>query len=136
MRLLCNDSPEEIQLARRVARGLSLLSVGFLFLLLILNEDFRESPTLPTIVLWILALCTLIAWRWEKAGGLLTLFLSLVFLLSLIVQWSGTAGLVTPIWQLALISFSMVFPFLIIGWLFVYVGRQSQEAKVPIGKRK
>ena len=25
MRLLCNDSPEEIQLARRVARGLSLL---------------------------------------------------------------------------------------------------------------
>lgn len=136
MRLLCNDSPEEIQLARRVARGLSLLFVGFLFLLLILNEDFRESPTLPTIVLWILALCTLIAWRWEKAGGLLTLFLSLVFLLSLIVQWSGTAGLVTPIWQLALISFSMVFPFLIIGWLFVYVGRQSQGAKVPIGKRK
>ena len=136
MRLLCNGSPEEIQLACRAARGLSLLSVGFLFLLLILNEDFRESPTLPTIVLWILALCTLIAWRWEKAGGLLTLFLSPVLLLSLIVQWSGTAGLVTPIWQLALISFSMGFPFLIIGWLFVYVGRLSQEAKVPIGKRK
>ena len=136
MSLLRYDSPEEIQLARRVARGLSLLFIGFILLLLILNEDFRESPTLPTIVLWILALCTLIAWRWERVGGLLTLFLSPVFLLSLFIQWSGTAGLVTPIWQLALIGFGMVFPFLIIGWLFVYVGRQSQVAREPVGKRK
>lgn len=127
MRLLCNDSPEEIQLARRVARGLSLLSVGFLFLLLILNEDFRENPTLPTIVLWILALSTLIAWRWERVGGLLTLFLSPILLVSLIIQWSGLSGFATPIWQLALISFSMVFPFLIIGWLFVCIGRQNQQ---------
>ncbi|MGD2049832.1 MAG: hypothetical protein PVH03_10060 [Chloroflexota bacterium] len=127
MKLLSFDSPEEIQLARRVARGLSLLSIGFLLLLLVLNEDFRKSPTLPTIVLWILALSTLIAWRWERVGGLLTLFLCPVFLLSLIVQWSGTAELSAPIWQLALIGFGMELPFLIIGWLFITVGRKSQQ---------
>lgn len=127
MKLLSFDSPEEIQLARRVARGLSFLSIGFLLLLLVLNEDFRKSPTLPTIVLWILALSTLIAWRWERVGGLLTLFLCPVFLLSLIVQWSGTAELSAPIWQLALIGFGMELPFLIIGWLFITVGRKSQQ---------
>jgi hypothetical protein len=122
-----NRNPEELQLARRVARGLSLLSVGFLLLLLVLNEDFRESPTPSTIVLWILTLCTLIAWRWERAGGLLTIVLSLVLLLSIFLQWSETAVLVLPIWQLALIGFGMVLPFLIIGWLFVSVGRKSQQ---------
>jgi hypothetical protein len=127
MKLLSFDSPEEIQFARRVARGLSFLSIGFLLLLLVLNEDFRKSPTLPTIVLWILALSTLIAWRWERVGGLLTLFLCPVFLLSLIVQWSGTAELSAPIWQLALIGFGMELPFLIIGWLFITVGRKSQQ---------
>lgn len=127
MKLLGFDSPEEIQIARRVARGLSLLSFGILLLLLVLNEDFRGSLTLPTIVLWILVLSTLIAWRWERAGGLLTLFLCLVLLLSIFLQWSETAGLTAPIWQLTLIGFGLVLPFLIIGWLFVSVGRKSQQ---------
>ena len=120
------EKPKQAQLAHWLARGLSLLFIGFNLLLLVLNEDFRNSPTLPAVVLCILALSTLFAWRWETAGGLVTLFLSPIFLLSLFVQWSGTAGLSLSIWELALIGVCMMFPFLIIGLLFVHVGRQSQ----------
>lgn len=134
MSLLRCNNPEEIQLARWVARGLTLLFVGFILLLLVLNEDFRESPTLPTVVLWILALSMLIAWRWEKAGGLLTLFLSPVFLLSIFAQRLGTAGLVMPIWQLALIGAAWMLPILVIGWLFVSVGRQSHVARETLAE--
>jgi len=117
------DNPNEIQWTRRVARGLSLLFVALILLLLAFNEDFRGNPTLPAFILWVLALSTLIAWRWETAGGLLTLFLSPVFLLSLFVQWSGSARFVMSIWELALIGICLMFPFLVTGLLFVYIGR-------------
>jgi hypothetical protein len=112
-----------VRLARWAARGISLLYIGLLLALLVFNEDFRVSSTLPTIILWLLVLSTLIAWRWETAGGLLTLFLSPVFLLSLFVQWSGSARFVMSIWELALIGICLMFPFLVTGLLFVYIGR-------------
>ena len=48
MTLLHYNNSKEIQLARWVARGLSLLFIGFILVLLVSNEDFRNSPTPPT----------------------------------------------------------------------------------------
>lgn len=124
MRGLQIDRGSEIQSTCRMARGLSLLVAASILILLAFNEDFRNTPTLPGVVLCVLALSTLFAWRWETAGGLVTLFLCPVFLLSFFVQWSGTAGLSLAIWELALIGVCLVFPFLIIGLLFVLIGRQ------------
>ncbi|MGD8585938.1 MAG: hypothetical protein PVJ75_11350 [Chloroflexota bacterium] len=124
MRRLQIDPGEDIQSAGRMARGLSLLVAASLLILLAFNEDFRNTPTLPAVVLCVLALSTLFAWQWETAGGLVTLLLSPVFLLSLIFQWSEKAELSQAIWELALIGICLVLPFLIIGLLFVLVGRQ------------
>ncbi len=123
------EKPQEIQVTRWVARGLSLLFIGFNLLLLLLNEDFRNNPTLPTVVFWILSLSMLIAWRWERIGGLLTIILSLALPLSIIIQWSRTTGVVTPTWQLLLIGFSLMAPFLITGLLFLLADRQSKLVK-------
>jgi hypothetical protein len=107
-----------------MARGLSLLLAALILILLAFNEDFRNTPTLPAVILCALVLSTLFAWRWETAGGLVTLFLVPVFLLSLFGQWSGPAELSLSIWELALIGVCLVFPFLIVGSLFVLIGRQ------------
>lgn len=129
MSLLPPINPKEIQLARWTARGLSLLFIGLILLFSVLNEDVRNDPTAPVVVMWFLALSMLMAWRWERFGGLLTLFLSLVFPLSLFIQWSGTVGIVTPLWQLALIALCLTLSFLIVGWLFANAGRQSQKTR-------
>ena len=126
MTLQHHDNSESSLWIRRMARGLSLLSASIVIMLLAFNEDFQSNPTLPAVVLWILVLSTLIAWRWETAGGLMTLCLSPVFLLSLLVQWSRSAGPSMSIWELALIGVCLMLPFLFMGLLFVYIGRQSQ----------
>jgi len=143
MTTLNYEIQKQIQLTRWLARGLSLLFIGFNLLLLVLNEDFRSSPTLPTLVFWILSLSMVIAWRWERAGGLLTIILSLALPLSVVIQWSRTAGVVTPSWQLLLIGLSLMVPFLITGLLFLYADRQSKlvketstEDQAPISSKK
>jgi hypothetical protein len=60
MTLLRNASPEALHFTRWMARGLSALFIGFTLIFLVLNEDSRNSPTLPTIVFWFLALCLLL----------------------------------------------------------------------------
>jgi hypothetical protein len=131
MRLLQYDTTSEINLARWIARLISLLIVGFVLLLLVLNDDFRKDPTLPTIVLWILTLCLVVAWRWERIGGLLVIFLSPIWVLSMVIQWSGADGLITPGWQLALIGIAMALSFAIIGWLFVSVAWHAEVTSAP-----
>lgn len=131
MRLLQYDTTLEINLARWIARGISILIAGFVLLLLVLNDDFRSDPTLPTIVLWILTLCLVVAWRWERIGGLLVIFLSPVWVLSMVIQWSGADGLIIPGWQLALIGIAMALSFVIIGWLFVSVAQHSEVTRTP-----
>ncbi|MGB3716187.1 MAG: hypothetical protein WA996_17340 [Candidatus Promineifilaceae bacterium] len=133
MRLLRYDTTLEINLARWIARGISILIVGFVLLLLALNDDFRSDPTLPTVVLWIIALCLVIAWRWERIGGLLVIFLSPIFVLSIVIQWSGAKGLIALGWQLAFIGIVMALSFAIIGWLFVSVAWHSEVTRTPDG---
>lgn len=131
MRLLQYDTTQEIGLARWIARGISIFIVGFVLLLLALNDDFRNDPTLPTIVLWIITLCLVVAWRWERTGGLLVIFLSPILVLSMVIQWTGAVGLITPGWQLALIGIAMALSFAILGWLFVSVAWHSELTRMP-----
>jgi hypothetical protein len=134
MRLLQYDTILEINAARWIARGISFLIVGFVLLLLVLNDDFRSDPTLPTIVLWLLTLCLVVAWRWERIGGLLVIFLSPFWILSMVIQWSGADGLITPGWQLALIGIAMALSFTILGWLFVSVAQHSEVMGTSTGE--
>lgn len=117
-----------ITLMRWTARGLSLLIIGFVLLLLVLNDDFRESPTLPVVILWVLTFCTLIAWRWERVGGMLILFICLLFFLSLFVQGLKTGALTVPLWQLVPVGLALTMPYVIVGWLFLHLGQISETA--------
>lgn len=128
MKLVRQFDPSEITLMRWAARGLSLLLIGFVLILLVLNDDFRESPTLPVVILWMLTFCILIAWRWERAGGMLILAMSLLIFLSLLIQWLITGVLTMPLWQLAPIGFALIMPYVIVGWLFLYLGLIKETA--------
>ena len=128
-------SKERASLEGKIARGLSLLLVGFLLSLFILNEDFRHSPTLPTYVLWIIALSLLIAWRWERTGAIMILSTTLVFIVSLLLQWLGMSGFGLSIIELALIGICMAIPFLAAGSLFLMLAlRGGEESRDSTGK--
>ena len=125
MQLLHYDNQHEIGTVRWLARGLSILIGGFVVVLYLFNDDFRTNPTPPTVMLGVLTFFMLIAWRWERIGGLLTMFGSLLLAVSMLFQWSGTVGLITPIPLLILIAAGMTLSFLIIGWLFVSVAQHT-----------
>lgn len=125
MRLMRFGNWQEARLARWVARGISLVIGLSLLLLIVFNEDFRQDPTLPTVILWLMALSLLIAWKWERMGGLLALLLSPVLLVSLFVMWSGLIGLITPVWQLFMIALAFLLPFLIAAWLYLSAAQYS-----------
>jgi hypothetical protein len=95
-------------------------------MLLLLNDDFRNDPTLPAVVLLMLSLGLLIAWRWERLGGLILVFLSPILALSMVVQWSGAEGVITPPWQLILIGIAISLSFVITGWLFISVAQHNE----------
>lgn len=133
MRLLQYDTTQEIRLARWIARGSSLLIGGFIVILFILNEDVRNDPNLGTIILWIMTLGMLIAWRWERIGGTLVLASSPFLVLSMVFYWSGAEGLITPWWELMLIGITISLSFVIVGWLFISVAQHSEVIKTPAG---
>ena len=123
MSILQYDNKQEVMTARWVARGISLFFGGFFLFIFVFNEDVRNDPTMPTIIFGMITLSMLIAWRWEKIGGILTLFLSPIFLLTIFFQWFGARGLMTSTWVLAAIGAGMMFAFFITGWLFVSVAQ-------------
>jgi hypothetical protein len=123
MSILQYDNKQEVMTARWVARGISLFFGGFFLLIFVLNDDVRNDPTLPTLIFGMITLAMLIAWRWEKIGGILTIFLSPIFLLTIFFQWFGAKGLMTSPWVLGVISAGMMFAFFITGWLFVSVAQ-------------
>lgn len=134
MGLLHFDNAHEIGTARWVARGLTILIGGFVAVIYLFNEDVRQDPTPPTILMGILTLWMLIAWRWERIGGTLLIFGSLLLFLSMLLELSGVAGLITPIWTLILIGAGISLSYLITGWLFVSVAQHTAVAQVPAGE--
>lgn len=144
MQLIHYDNQHEISTVRWLARGLSLLIGGIVIVLFLFNEDLRADPTPPVVMLGILTFFMMISWRWERIGGLLTMCGSLLLALTMLFQWSGTVGMITPIPLLILVAGSMTLSFLIIGWLFVSVAQHTaviqehegeDEAALP-GKRR
>jgi hypothetical protein len=97
MQLLHYENQDEIRTVRWLARGLSILIGGFVVVLYLFNDDFRTNPTPPTVMLGVLTLLMLIAWRWERIGGLLTMSGSLLLAASMLFQLSGVVGLITPL---------------------------------------
>jgi hypothetical protein len=144
MQLLHYDNQREIGAVRWLARGLSILIGGFVVVLYLFNDDLRTNPTPPTVMLGVLTLFMLIAWRWERIGGLLTMFGSLLLAASMLLQLSGVVGLITPIPLLILIAGGTTLSFLIIGWLFVSVaqhttviqGHEGEDESALPGKRR
>lgn len=128
MRLIRFGSWQEARLARWVARGLSLIISLSLLLLIAFNEDFRREPTLPTVILWLMALSLLVAWKWEKIGGLLTLLLTPLLLVALSMTWTRLSGLTTPVWQLFIGGLLFVLPFLIASLLYLSAAGYMETA--------
>jgi MFS family permease len=125
------DTSQDVRLARWVARGLSLVFAGFVATIVILNEDVRSDLTPPMLITVALSLSSIAAWRWERTGGLVTMALAPLLFLSILVQYAGAAGLVTPVWALLLVAAAMTLSFFIAGWLFVSVGRHADVTRRP-----
>lgn len=128
------DVSQDVRLARWVARGLSLGFAGFVSAIVILNEDVRADLTPPMLITMALSLSLISAWRWERTGGLVTTALAPLLFLSILVQYVGAAGLVTPLWTLLLGAAGMALSFFITGWLFVSVGRHADVTRRPEGE--
>jgi hypothetical protein len=128
MGLLQYNNLGEIRMARWVARGTSLLIGGSALFLILFNEDIIQDPTPPTLIMGVLSLFVLAAWRWERIGGTLALLASPVFFISAIIEMPSIVGLITPIWVLILIDAAITLSFVIIGWLFVSVAKHAEMA--------
>ena len=113
--------------AARWAARLASLLVGVAYLIPIALAITNEDPPSPSgvIILWLLGvelfLCAL-AWRWQQAGGLAIVAGAVI--LSVVVGTgttaaSGTRGLV--------IAAVYGVPFLLVGLLFLFAGRQNVE---------
>jgi len=133
MQLLRYDNQHEIGAVRSVARVLSILTGGFVVMLYLFNDDLRAEPTPPSVMLGLLPFFMLIAWRWERFGGLLTMFGSVLLAVTMLFQWSGAVGLITPIPLLIFIAGGMTLSFLIIGWLFVSIAQHTRAIQEHAG---
>ncbi|MDX1412617.1 MAG: hypothetical protein R3293_00390 [Candidatus Promineifilaceae bacterium] len=116
---------------RWAARGLSLLIMGFVLLIFLFNEDVRMTPTPPTLILGILAICMIIAWRWEKVGGLLLLLGSPILFLSLLIQLFASGKLITPVWLILFLDMCLSLSIMIIGWFFISAA-QHTKMELPL----
>jgi hypothetical protein len=133
MQLLRYDTERELRWIRWLARGLSLLFSGFMLSVLLFNEDVRQAPTPPTIVLGLLSVSMLLAWRWEELGGKLTMMGAPLFLIS--VMYMTTQ--VEAIFGVALVvGLALTLATLIVGWLFVSVARHTPVTREVAGKRE
>jgi hypothetical protein len=129
MELLHFNTLGEIRVARWVARSISLLIGGSVLLLILLNEDVTQDPTPPMLIMGVLSLFVLAAWRWERVAGTLTLLASPIFFISAVIEMPGIVGLITPYWVLILIDAALTLSFMIIGWLFVSVAKHAEVAQ-------
>ena len=114
---------------RHVARFLTLLLLGFLLSLILFNDDVLEYPTWPFILYGLVFLSLLVAWRWERKGGLLTMVGGLIL---------GTYLLVNAVLQydmnvlLALLGVTLLtLPCFSVGWLFYTLGQHPHRAELP-----
>ena len=110
---------------RWMARVLSTLT-DFVYLIITVlalnNEDRPQGATIPVLVLLTLTrLATLVAWGWERLGGLTVIVLALALAVAASVnRWLHSASLLP--------SLVLSAPFLIVGVMFWLAGRQEATA--------
>ena len=125
MSILPMNTHRELNTVRWFARGLSLLPVLFWLTLAIFNEDFLAEITLPLILIGLLSVSLIVAWRWEKIGGAVTSGGALLLFGVLLYQNLSAGNMITSRWVLILVSASMAGFYLILGWLFLSIAQQE-----------
>ena len=106
-------------------RLLSLLPILFYISLWLFNDDVRSQPALAILFQAILTITLLVAWRWPKSGGLLAMIGGLIFFVILIAGAFVRDDL--SLMAALLISWMMALPYVVLGWLFFYLGRQAEQ---------
>jgi len=141
-RLLNYGKGQEVRLVRWITRIVSLLaSLLFLYTFAVLaGREALPATAVPLAVLFALtSLSLLIAWHWEVLGGRLTMVFALLLGLAggyATYSYGMTIPEIDPgmhLFATALAIVEWTIPFLIFGWLFAKVGRQSAmiEKTVP-----
>jgi hypothetical protein len=130
------DAERDVHRVRWMARGLALLLAALILSLFLFNEDVRQEPNPPTVILALTAGCMMLAWRWERVGGTLTWLGAVSLFASELFMWSRPQRFGLPpggvSWPfLIVIGAATSVPALIVGWLFVSVARASRGMKPP-----
>ena len=127
------DKQQEIRIVSLLTCAFFLHVFGMLSSNLML-----PAHAVPLYTLFVLTTVSLlIAWRWEVAGGRLTMILALLLgLAGAYATFSYGATLPdtpasTHLLAAALALVEWALPFLIFGWLFVKVGRRTQTIENP-----
>jgi hypothetical protein len=119
-------SNKDFRSVRRLTRLLSLLPTAFFVSLIVFNDDLRSEPTLPVFIWGLVSVFLLAAWRWEKAGGRLTILCATLLLVTLAV--GGTIRSDLPVGLGLLVSLAITIPYFIAGWLFYSLGSLDAHA--------
>ncbi len=132
MTVLPLNTHRELNTVRWFARGLSLLPVIFWLTLALFNEDFLAEITLPLILIGLLSVSLIVAWRWERIGGAVTSGGALLLFGVLLYQNLSADNMITSRWVLILVSASMAGFYLILGWLFLSIAQQEPFIDPPL----
>lgn len=138
MQLLSFNTVEDIKWIRWTARLLSLVFAAVVITTIVFNV-LGAGTALPTVL--VLAAATvfmLVAWRWEKVGGMLTMIASPFALGSVVLvaarpEVFGLDGVAGPL-AISLIGLAFAFATLIVGWLFVSVAQHGAIEAQPAEK--
>ncbi len=113
-----------IRLTRWISRGVSLLSIAFFLSLVLLNEDVRETVSLPFLVYGGIVAGLIVAWIRERTGGLIVMLATLV--LGIIVVINGLTREDITLFTVIVGALILLLPNFLIGWLFFTVGQQEE----------
>jgi hypothetical protein len=129
MQYLSFNTVQDVKWIRWVARLLSLVFAAMVITTIVFNI-LGLATMLPTVIVFAAAtVFMLLAWHWEKMGGMLTLIASPFALAS--VVWvavkpeSFGLDLIAKPLVFSLIGLALTFAILIVGWLFVSVSQHG-----------
>lgn len=127
MRMVTYGIRQDIRFIRWGTRVFSLMITGFYLSINLINEQIDYEPTIPIIIQVLLSISMLIAWRWERLGGMLTMAGTPILLTSLLVDNFQRGSWIVPT---ILASSAVALPYLIIGWLFYSLRQHTDIARV------
>ena|GEM_PF-2705329 len=139
MQYLRFNTVKDVQRIRWVARLLSLVFAAMVITTFVSNM-LGLATMLPTVMVFATAtVFMLLAWQWEKIGGILTMIASPFALASVVFvavrpETFGLDVLAEPL-VISLIGLAFTFAILIVGWLFLSVA-QYRTAETQLAEKK